>query len=183
MAGTTDKELAVKTRFLLAAAAWGLASTCLAATPELEIPDFAGLSGKATESVDITVDGILMSIAKRFARNSGDDELALLSDIKSVRVRNFEFGSEGEYSRADIDSVRRQLSAPGWSQLVSAHKGAGMEDVDVYVCAENEKILGLAVVASEPRSFTIVNIIGNIDIDKLAKLEGKFGIPKVDVEQ
>ena len=26
-------------------------------------------------------------------------------------------------------------------------------------------------------------IIGNIDIDKLAKLEGKFGIPKVDVEK
>jgi hypothetical protein len=141
------------------------------------------LSGKATDSVDITIDGILMSIAKRFARNSGDEDMQLLSDIKSVRVRNFEFDSEGAYSVADIDSVRRQLSAPGWSQLVSAHRRSDNEDVDVYVCTEGEKILGLAVVASEPRSFTIVNIIGNIDIDKLSKLEGKFGIPKVDVEQ
>jgi len=173
----------VKTRFLLAAAAWGLASTCLAATPQLEIPDFAGLSGKATESVDITLDGILMSIAKHFAKESGDEEMQLLSDIKSVRVRNFEFDSDDAYSRSDIDAVRRQLNAPGWSQLVSAHKSAGREDVDVYVCTENEKILGLAVVASEPRSFTIVNIVGSIDVDKLAKLEGQFGIPKVDVEK
>ena len=173
----------MKIRMLIAAvAAWGFASTCLAASPELKIPDFAGLSGKATESVDITVDGFLMAIAKKFARSSGDEELQLLSDIKSVRVRNFEFDSDGAYSVADIDSVRRQLSAPGWSQLVSAHKRDD-ENVDVYVCVEGEKILGIAVVASEPRSFTIVNVIGNIDIDKLAKLEGKFGIPKVDVEQ
>jgi hypothetical protein len=173
----------VKTRLLLAVAAWALASTCLAATPELKIPDFAGLRDRATDSVDITVDGILLSIAKHFARESGDEEMQLLSDIKSVRVRNFEFDSEGAYSRADIDLVRRQLSAPGWSQLVSAHQRDRNEDVDVYICVENEKILGMAVVASEPRSFTIVNIIGSIDIDKLAKLEGKFGIPKMDVEQ
>ena len=175
----------MKTRLLLAViTAWGLAaSTAGAASPELKIPDFEGLRGRATDSVDITLDGMLMAIAKRFAKNSGDEELELLSDIKSVRVRNFEFDSDDAYSRSDIDAVRRQLSAPGWSQLVSAHKRDHREDVDVYICVENEKILGMAVVASEPRSFTIVNIIGSIDIDKLAKLEGKFGIPKVDVEQ
>jgi Domain of unknown function (DUF4252) len=173
----------VKT-LITALAAWGLAaSTCLAASPELRIPDFEGLRGRATDSVDITIDGMLMAIAKRFAKNSGDEEMELLSDIKSVRIRNFEFDSEGAYSRADIDAVRRQLDAPGWSQLVSAHRRDDHENVDVYVCTENEKILGVAVVASEPRSFTIVNIVGSIDIDKLAKLEGKFGIPKVDVEQ
>ena len=47
-------------------------------------------------------------------------------------------------------------------------------------CAwKSGKILGLAVIASEPREFTIVNIVGSIDIDKLAKLEGQFGIPRV----
>ena len=174
----------MKTRFLLAAvAAWTFAATSLAASPELKIPNFEGLRGRASDSVDITIDGMLMAIARKVARDSDDEEMQLLSDIKSVRVRNFEFDDEGAYSRADIDAVRHQLSAPGWSQLVSAHKRDENEDVDVYICMENEKILGLAVVASEPRSFTIVNIIGSIDLDKLAKLEGKFGIPKVDVEK
>jgi hypothetical protein len=168
---------------IAAAAAWSLAAATQAASPVLKIPDFSELRGKAADSVDITVDGMLLSIAKHFARKSEDKDLEFLSDIKSIRVRNFSFDNEGAYSVADIDSVRRQLSAPGWTQLVSAHKRDQNEDVDVYICAENDKILGLAVVASEPREFTIVNIIGSIAVDKLAKLEGQFGIPKVDVEQ
>ena len=174
----------MKARYLFAAvAAWSLAATAPAASPVLKIPDFSELRGKAVDSVDITVDGMLLSIAKHFAKKSEDKDLEFLSDIKSIRVRNFSFDSEGAYSMADVDSVRRQLSAPGWSQLVSAHKRDREEDVDVYICAENDKILGMAVVASEPKEFTFVNIVGSIDIDKLAKLEGEFGIPKVDVEK
>jgi hypothetical protein len=173
----------VKPRHLLAAACLILPLSAFAATPELKIPDFGHLRDKAVDSVDITVDGLLLNVAKRFAKESDDENLRILSEIKSVRVRNFSFDSDDAYSRADIDSVRRQLTAPGWSQLVSAHKRHEKEDVDVYVCVENDRILGLAVVASEPREFTIVNIIGSIDVDKLAKLEGQFGIPKVDVEK
>lgn len=175
----------MKPRILLAAAALAvlLPLSSLAASPELKIPDFSNLRGKAVESVDVTVDGILLSIAKRFARESDDPDLSILSDIKSIRVRNFEFDSDDAYSRSDIDAVRRQLSAPGWTQLASVRKRERQENVDVYVCVEDERILGLAVVAAEARSFTIVNIIGSIDIDKLAKLEGQFGIPKVDVEK
>lgn len=175
----------MKPRILLAAAALAvlLPLSSLAASPELKIPDFSNLRGKAVESVDVTVDGILLSIAKKFARESDDPDLAILSDIKSIRVRNFEFDSDDAYSRSDIDAVRRQLSAPGWSQLASVRKRERQENVDVYVCVEDERILGLAVVAAEARSFTIVNIIGSFDIDKLAKLEGQFGIPKVDVEK
>ena len=52
-------------------------------------------------------------------------------------------------------------------------------DVDVFVNTDDGKILGIAVIASEARSFTIVNIVGSIDMEKFAKLEGQFGIPKV----
>jgi len=132
--------------------------------------------------VDITLDGMLLNLVKRFAaadEDGHDAELAILSDIKSLRVRNFEFDSDGAYSQADIESVRQQLSAPGWTPLVQAHKREPQEAVDVFINIDNDKIMGMAVVVSEPRSFTIVNIIGNIDIDKLARIEGQFGIPRV----
>jgi uncharacterized protein DUF4252 len=173
----------VKHRILAAVAALAFPLATLAASPELDIPDFSGLRGRAVESVDVTVDGFLMRVAHKFAEASDDEEMKLLSDIKSVRVRNFEFDSDGAYSTADIDAVRRQLSAPGWSPLAQVHKRDPQEVVDVFVCTEDGKILGLAIIASEPRSFTIVNIIGGIDMEKLAKLDGKFGIPKMDVEQ
>jgi hypothetical protein len=109
--------------------------------------------------------------------------MAILSDIKSLRVRNFEFDSDGAYSREDVESVRKQLSAPGWSPLIQSHRRDPQEDVDIYVNTADGKVLGLAVIASEPRSFTIVSIIGSIDIDKLAKIEGQFGIPRVSQDR
>ena len=37
---------------------------------------------------------------------------------------------------------------------------------------------GLAIVATCPRKFTIVNVVGSIDVEKLAEVEGRFGIPE-----
>ena len=181
----------MKTRFLATSTATaalffaGLAlpSTSTAAGPELRIPDFSHLSSRARDSVDITLDGFLLRLAQKFAADDGDDGAQILRDIKSVRVRNYEFDSDDAYSRADVDAVRKQLSAPGWSALATVHKREPRQDVDVFLNTDNGKILGLAVIASEARSFTIVNIVGNIDFDKLMKIEGEFGIPKVSQDE
>jgi hypothetical protein len=46
----------------------------------------------------------------------------------------------------------------------------------------DKQAIGLALIASEPREFTIVNIVGSIDLAKLHKLEGQFGVPKLELE-
>ncbi len=82
-------------------------------------------------------------------------------------------------SRRSASSSRPRAGVPS-CRLTSATRS---RDVDVFINTADGKILGLAVIASEPRSFTIVNIIGNIDIDKLAKIEGQFGIPRVSQDE
>ena len=175
---------------LLAAAALALPAHGADANPELRIPDFNHLRSRAVDSVDVTIDGFLMRIARKFAAKAAEGEdgpeaeaLGLLDDIKSVRVRNFKFDADGVYSKADIDSIRKQLSGPGWSALAQVRKRASEEDIDVYLFIEDDRIKGLAVVASEPREFTIVNIIGSIDPDKIASLGGQFGIPQLSQNQ
>jgi hypothetical protein len=81
---------------LAATVALGLPLTGSAAGPELSIPNFSHLASRARDSVDITLDGFLLRIAQKFAAADGEngDELAILRDIKSVRVRNFEFDSK-----------------------------------------------------------------------------------------
>jgi hypothetical protein len=156
--------------------------------PKLKIPDFSNLRAKAVNSEDITLDGLVLWLAKKVAPDEtgdadGDAALSILRDIKSLRVRTFEFANEGEYSREDVEAVRKQLKAPGWSALVQVHEREPQSDVDVYINTDGDRILGLAVISSEPREFTIVNIVGNIDIDKFARLEGQFGIPRVEHEE
>ena len=126
-----------------------------AAGPELRIPDFSHLASRARDSVDVTLDGFLLRLAQKFAAADGEDdeELSILRDIKSVRVRNFEFDADDAYSKDDVESVRRQLTGPGWSPLAQVHRRQSQEHVDVFLNMSGDRILGLAVIASEPRSF------------------------------
>jgi hypothetical protein len=176
--------------FLAASAATALLSlpaVSLAASPHLDIPNFNHLRAKANDSVNITIGGPLLRFASRMAANNIDEDadeeekaaLGILQEVTQVQVRNFSFDEDDAYSMADVDSVRKQLDAPCWNHLVQQHKREPREDTDVFMCLEDGKIKGIAVISSEPREFTIVNVIGNIDIDKLSKLEGQFGIPKV----
>jgi len=162
-----------------------LPAPSLAAGPRLDIPSFNHLRAKAHDSVNVTIGGPLLRFVSHIAESDADaDEqqkaaVNILKEITSVTVRSFSFDEDGAYSMADIDAVRQQLTAPGWTRLVEQHKREPREDTDVFMCLEDGKIKGIAVIASEAREFTIVNVIGNIDIDKLSKLEGEFGIPKI----
>jgi hypothetical protein len=167
----------VKKSTLLAATAavmLTVASGPASAGPQLTLPDFSHLQSKARESVDLSIDGFLLRIASKVAQAAADDSeeaeaLRLLSDIKSVEVRVFEFEDEGVYSQEDIESVRRQLSGPGWSAVVHQRRRAAKENIDVYINTDGDRIHGIAVIAS-------------IDVDKLAKLEGQFGIPRTSTK-
>ena len=52
-------------------------------------------------------------------------------------------------------------------------------DVEVYLALDGQKVQGLALVAAGARNLTIVNIVGSIDLERLRKLEGQLGIPKL----
>ena len=175
-------KLAISAAALAATAALALPVSTFARGPEFRVPEFSHLRARATETVDVNVGGFLLGLARMFARSEGDDDpdLRILDDIESVKVRSYKFDSDDAYSRADVESVRSQLKGPEWNAMVQMHKRDAQEDVDVFVCVEeNGKTCGLAVIATQPREFTVVSIVGSIDIDRLAQLEGEFGIPKL----
>jgi hypothetical protein len=164
--------------------ALGMAPPLMAQNAELHIPDFRGLEHKARESVNITIGGWLLHTAGAFIDDKDEDSAAtkkLLAGIKSVQVRSFEFDADDAYNSADVDAVRRQLETPGWSQLVKVRNRDSREDVDIYIFIENDRTRGLAIVASEPREFTIVNIVGSINLEDLPKLQKQFHLPKMSL--
>jgi hypothetical protein len=157
-----------------------------AANPRLIIPSFDGLARKASESVTITLDTAMLGLAGRFLDGNDPQDAAtkdILKGLQGIYVRSYTFDKDSSYDRSDLDAVRSQLSAPGWSRLMQTRSSKSHSDVDIYIMIENNQAVGLALIASEPRQFTIVNIVGAIDLDKLHKLEGQFGVPKLDLDQ
>ncbi|HXR91485.1 MAG TPA: DUF4252 domain-containing protein [Steroidobacteraceae bacterium] len=174
---------AIRRRLTLLSAAVLLARAVVAA-PEapLKLPSFDALAGKAVESVNVTLDSRLLGIAAGFldpSKPEDADARALIEGLKGIYVRSYEFDRDFAYPSAEVDSLRKQLSAGGWQQIVSVHGRRAADSVDIYMSLDGGKANGLLIIASEPREFTVVNIVGSIDLQKLQRLQGRFGIPKL----
>ena len=157
-----------------------------AQSPRLVMPNLDHLSKKATESVDLALDTSLLSLAARFLNGSDPDEQSVkefIGGLKGIYVRSFEFDSDQAYAAADLEPVRKQLAGPGWSRLMGVRSRKDTEDVDVYLALDGSQVQGLVLVAAGARELTIVNIVGAIDLDRLRKLEGTLGIPRLGLEK
>jgi hypothetical protein len=141
--------------------------------------DFPGLADRAEEVVDITLDASMLRMAAKFFSNKNADERALremIGGLEGIYVRSYEFAKEGEYDRALVDRIKTQLGA-SWKPLVTV-RSKKRENVNIYANMVGEKVTGLVIISAEPREFTVVNINGPIDIERLSELEGQFGIPE-----
>jgi hypothetical protein len=135
------------------------------------------LAAKAKESTDITLDGAMLQMAGKFLAGKADDSKAkdLLSNLKAITVKTFEFAQEGQYRQEDLDPIRTQLQAPGWSKIISNH--SEKESSEIYTKLDGNRVTGFAILAAEPKELTVVYIEGSIDLADLAQLGGRFGIP------
>ncbi|HJP93025.1 MAG TPA: DUF4252 domain-containing protein [Pyrinomonadaceae bacterium] len=160
------------------------AFTAHAQSSRIQMSSLDHLAPKASETVDVTIDERLMKMAAKLFSDKDADEKEvkeLVAGLKGIYVKSFEFDTEGQYSAADVESIRTQLRAPGWTRLLNVtSKREG--SVEVYMLMDGEQIGGLAVLSAEDKELTVVNIIGPVDLEKLAKLEGQLGVPDLGIE-
>jgi hypothetical protein len=152
----------------------------------LDIGRIDALAAKAAQAIEVSLDERLLRVAAKFLKNEDPDEAKvkeLVSGLKGVYVRVFEFDNPGEYSPGDLEGLRSQLQAPGWTKVVGVRSRRDGQNVDVHIKYQGDNVLGLAILAAEPKELTIVNIVGPIDLEKLSQLEGQFGIPKLGLEK
>jgi len=151
----------------------------------LQLSSLDHLAAKANQTVDVNVDERLMKAAAKLLSDKDADERdvkKLVEGLKGIYVRSFEFDNAGEYTTADMETIRTQVRGPGWTRLVNViSKKEG--NVEVYLLFNGEQVGGLAVLYTEEKELTVVNIVGPVDLEKLAKLEGQLGVPELEIEK
>ena len=146
--------------------------------------NFDRIAARASNTVEVSLNGALLRFATKFLSDDDKDEAKvkkLVGGLQGIYVKSFEFKKPGEYNATDLESFRSPLHSPDWQRIVGTHSNEDGETVEVYIKNDTKGIGGLAIIATEPKQLTLVNIVGAIDIDSLSELGGHFGIPDVEV--
>lgn len=180
-------KILIKTAILTVA----LGVCCAAAygqNPKVQLDSLARLDDKAVQVVDVSLDEKLIGMATKFIRKADpNDEDAkkaaeVLAGIKEIYVRSYEFEREGEYLPADVELIRAQVKGPGWSRLVGVRSKRAGDNAEVYVLMQGDKMLGLTVIAANPKELTVVNIVGSVDVERLSELDGDI-VPRIELKR
>jgi hypothetical protein len=157
------------------------------AAQEIKLPaNLSKLADKASEVVDVTLDGPMLKLASRFLSKDDPDEVkvkTLVNGLKGIYVKVFEFEKEGAYDPAEVEQLRSQLRAPGWSRMLGSVSKKSGENAEIFMKLDGDRVGGIVILATEPKELSIINIVGNIDLEQLSELGGHFGIPEVSVSR
>jgi len=140
------------------------------------------LAKKASNTVDLALPQNLVQLGAAMLDGKDPDQAKakkVVAGLQGIYIKSFEFKKEGEYTKADLDQIRVQLKAPEWQRMVGVQSSEDRETLEVWVRTEGGKMTGLAILASDPRELTVVNLVGSVDPSAITDLGGSFGIPKM----
>lgn len=164
-------------RSSLAAAVFGAALTAssFAAEPAgyVDFGKFNAAAGR--EFVEVNLQSGLLKFAAKVAAAEEPEAAELLRSISHVRVNVIGLDDTNRGATVErIEKIRADLEKQGWEKIVTVREGddKGGDDVAVYMKAKGEEAIeGLVVTVIERRGEAVlVNIVGDIRADQLAKL-------------
>ena len=125
------------------------------------------LQAKVTSNVKVT---------PAAAQKYYDQNKASFTTPKTREVRHILVNSKNL-----ADQIVSQLKGGGWNKIIGVTSKKDGDNVNVYLLTLGDQVAGLAVVSIEPKEFTVVNIVGPVNLEKLTQLEGSFGVPVLNL--
>jgi len=165
------------TQILVAAVLCFFALRGSAQDAKLQLSNLDKLSNKAARVTDVTLDGALLQFAVNMIQkiDAEDEDVAqlqsIIKNLKGIYIKSFEFDDASQYSKADVDGIRSQLTSPRWSKIVQSIEKRRNEYDEIYVLKNGDKVGGVVILVAEARELTVVNLVGEVPMDKVASLE------------
>jgi hypothetical protein len=165
------------TRILVAAVLGFSALRGYGQDAKLQLANLDKLSEKAARVTDVTLDGSLLQFAVNLIEKVSDDDKdveqlkSIVKNLKGIYIKSFEFDEASQYSKADIDAIRSQLTSPRWTKIVQSIEKRHNEYDEIYLLKNGDRVAGVVILVAEAKELTVVNLVGEVPMDKVASLE------------
>lgn len=144
--------------------------------------DFGAWTGfkAALSTVEVYIKDPILALIARLTRDEDSELSNLLSSLRLIRVQTYSLDvSDTEKIKIRVGEIRKKLERDKWEIVVRARERD--EQVHVYIKSTKDKINGLVIMAVEyGDEVAFVNIVGEFDLNSIAKLGDKFDIPGLD---
>lgn len=140
--------------------------------------DFGKLNPTSNDRqfVEVNIKSNLIAMATSLVRQAEPEVAKAIEGIKQIRVNVLELADEGrEEMLKKVGDIREKLDKSGWDTVVTAiEKG---QDVRVFIKIKDAKtIQGVTVTVIEGKQVVLVNLVGDIQPEKLATVGERFNI-------
>ena len=175
-----NRRTNILARILVVLVLCGLAARAQAQEGKLQLGNLDKLSEKAARVTDVTLDGSLLDFALKIIQSAddGDEDVkqlkSILKNLKGIYIKSFEFDEASQYSKADVEAVRSQLTSPRWVKIIQSIDKRSNEHDEIYLLKNGEQVQGVVILVAEPKELTVVNIVGDVPVEKISALERHF---------
>jgi hypothetical protein len=149
-----------------------------AANPPPGLVDFGKFTRPTNgELVEINLDGDTIAMALQVAGKSQPDLAESLRGLHSICTNVVGLDNQNrEEVLSRMKTVRSELDTSGWQRIISVQEKK--EDVGIYLKTRGrEAVEGLVItVLDGPKEAVFINIVGDINMEKLASLGDKLNL-------
>lgn len=150
--------------------------------------DLGDLPSRASSVVDITIDKNTLDWALQAKKSQGmnaDEMRELMKELESFTIKVLDFEeSEKAPSWDDLQSAARQalneLDSSRWQSIVSVteRKKESPSVVRISLLKPTAGVSGgMAILVVGPKSLVLINMAGNVSLDKLSQIGKALGKP------
>ena len=157
----------------------GLAMAAIA-EQALDLSALKGLEAKATDSTSIDLGQEQLSLMMSFTSKGTGDLQKLAKTIELIQVRTFTFDKDNMYNLADMEALRQKVKSSEYTPFLSHKEKGGF--TEILMRKGPKGLRGFVVLNAEAREVSVINIVGDLDLNTISKLGGNFGIPNIQME-
>ena len=128
---------------------------------------FDALAARASSESELDLDGNLLKLAARMAKEA--DLSGLISGVSSIHVRSYGFSKDGQYTEKDLEHLRNQVAAQSrWSRILNMKEDDAT--AEIYIAAQGDKVSGCLIVSAEPRELSVIYLEGSMALAQVKRL-------------
>jgi hypothetical protein len=164
-------------RSLVAAGAVCLALASTARAEEPGFVDFGTLNPTGeNQFVEVNIKSNLIAMVAALTKKSEPEVTQVIEGLKQIRVNVLGLTKENrDEMKKRVTGIRESLDKNGWERIVTAVEKN--QDIGVFLKLKDAKTVeGVCVTVVEGDQVVLVNVVGNIQPEKLAVVGERFDV-------